>query len=68
MDNLLGMGQRTPQKKNLFDSKNNVCLMENCKTYANTKRSIKRYLKNCNEITKNRKKDKQKRLSEEIPK
>ena len=38
----------------MFDSKNSIYLgkTENCKTYAHTKHSIKRHLKNCNEITK----------------
>ena len=57
-------GSKDTTKKILFDSKNGVylCLTENCKTYASTKRSIKRHLKNCNNITKNRKKHEQNKI------
>ena len=53
-----GQRPKDTTKKILFDSKNGIylCTTENCKTYVNTKCCIKRHLKNCNEITKNRKK------------
>ena len=59
-----GHGPKDTTKKILFDLKNGVCLSptENCKTYANTKHSIKRHLKNCSAITKYRKKHEQNKI------
>lgn len=64
MNDLLDMGQRIPQKKNLFDSKKCVylCPTANCRTYVSTKRSIKRHLMNCNETAQIRNKHKQNKI------
>ena len=60
-----GHGPKDTSRKRFYLINENgvyLCPTENCKTYAHTKRSIKRHLKNFNQIIKNRKKHEQNKI------